>query len=396
MQFERSTAASGAERRSTVSNVSRKIRIMAAVAAAGLASFAMQAQAENLLLKRGDGTTITTIPLVTSNGCTVVSGGDIEVRPQPTGGESNDGWCPQGTVVLPTVTVSVDDTTVIETNTTNVTWQTANAVSCTGTATKNFTGTPLTGWTGTRALQQAGPGLAITFPEDSAGNWVLKLTCTNTSGQTTGDSQTIVVSDNGGGGDPSCVGVDPDFSLTRQITMLDTIHLQGNDEHPNAQLAITAWDVIAGPWPARVQNGTIAVRSGSFVALEFNTGTVTSANYGGTVSAPNRFGIIRTFQAAAYTGNVLMTIAKCPGSFADLKLPQMPLNGNQFCRLQTGQGAFSWGVGVTDPFTCRLAENTKYYVNVAYVDFSTGMANCAGEPSTGSNPFSCHWFAEPR
>jgi hypothetical protein len=392
MQFERSTAASGAERRSTVSNVSRKIRIMAALAAAGLASFAMQAQAENLLLKRADGSTMTTIPLLTSNGCTVVSGGDIEVRPQPTSGASNDGWCPAGVGVVPTVSVSVDDTTVVETNATNVTWQTSNAATCTGTATRNGTGTVLTGWNGTRGLQQAAPGLAVTFPEGSMGSWKLILTCTNNAGQTTAESQTVVVSDNGGGGDLDCVGVDPDFGLTRQTTMRNTDFLQGNDEHPNTTVDITAFSFIAGPWPARVQNGTIAVRSGSFVALEFNTGTVTNTNYGGTVSAPNRFGVIRTFPAALYTGNVLMTIAKCPGSFETAKLPQL----NTTCRLQTGNSGFSWGVGVTDPFTCRLAENTKYYVNIAYVEYSTGLANCPGEPSSGSNPFTCHWFAEPR
>lgn len=387
MHIAGSTAAYGAERRSTVS---RNYRTMAALVVAGLALFGTQAGAENLLLKKSDGTTITQIPLLSSNGCTVLGNGDIEVRPQPIAGTGGDGWCPEGSPQLPTFPgpLAVSPLTLVAGGSVSATWNSDLATSCTGSVTRNGVGESLSGWTGTRALEQAAPGLSVTI--NTEGAYVFMITCANTAGQTTSQALTVNVSPVGPVG---CESSPPDFGLVRQTSMINTTSLQGNLEHPTGALTVTSFNVIAGPWPARTQNGTIAVQTGKYVALAFNTGTVDSTTYGGTVSNPNRYGTITTITPAAFAGNVLLSFAKCPGVFETNKLPE---NNGTFCRIQATQGAWSWGVGVTDQFTCRLQPNTDYYLNIAYVDFSTGLNNCSGESLSGSNPTSCHWFGQPR
>jgi hypothetical protein len=396
MQQQRSTAASGAERRSTVS---RTTRTLAAWVAVSFAFIGTVAQAENLLLKRSDGTTITNIPLLTSNGCAVVGGGDIEVRPQPAEGTPGDGWCP-GTIVVsaPTFAVpsggaplSVTPTSLgVGGGTVSATWTSVSAVTqtCSGTATLDGVGTAITGWTGTRNSSQASPGLS--FSITASGQYVFFITCTNSAGSTQSSSLTVTVASSGGGG--SCPqGMGPSFGYTRQTTMTNTGFLQGNTEHNNGSMPVTQFSVIAGPWPARTQNGTIAIQPMKFVALEFNTGTVNQATYGGTVSNPNRFGTIETSQAAANNGQVLLAYSECPGDFEHL-----PLN-NTRCRFSGGQGLWPWVVGMTDPFACRLEENKTYYLNAAYIDFNSLQSSCTNpEPTTGTNANSCHWFAQPR
>jgi hypothetical protein len=365
--------------------------------AISIAILAAQASAENLLLKRSDGSTITSIPLQTSNGCAVVGDGDIEVRPLSAEGAIGDGWCQDGDAPPPPrffsgVGGSPLSVTPISLpsggGTVFATWTAVSAtpMTCTGTATRDATGVSVPGWSGPRAASQSAPGLAIAISE--AGNYIFFITCTNATGSTTSSSLTVHVSDIGAN---PCWGVSPDFGLIRQITMVNTDFLQGNSEHPNGPLPVRQFNVIAGPWPARTQNGTIAILPNRFVALEFNTGTVSQATYGGTVNNPNRFGTIETAQASANNGQVLLAISKCPGSFQFL--PQ----SNPLCRFSGGQGVWPWGVGVFDPFACRLEENTTYYLNAAYVDFNSQQSSCTNpEPITGTNAGSCHWFAQPR
>lgn len=394
MQQQRSTAAFGAERRSTVSRTSRTLAVWVAV---GFAFFGTQTQAENLLLKRNDGSTITNIPLLTSNGCVVVGGGDIEVRPQPAEGTPGDGWCP-GTVVVnpPTFAsgsggapLSVTPTSLPNGGgTVSATWASVSSVAqtCTGTVTLDGTGTTVSGWSGSRAVSQTVPGLS--FNLTSSGAYIFFITCTNSAGSTTSQSLTVTVA----GDSIGCAqGMGPSFGLTRQTSMTNTGFLQGNSEWPNGSVQVQQFSFIAGPWPARTQNGTIAIQPNKFVALEFNTGTVTQATYGGTVSNPNRFGTIETSQAAANNGQILMAVSTCPGDFEHLP------NNNTLCRFSGGQGQWPWVVGMTDPFACRLEQNTVYYLNLAFVDFNSQMSSCTNpEPTTGSNANSCHWFAQPR
>ncbi len=402
MHFERSTAAFGAERRSTVSNVSRKNRVMAALVVAGLASFgAMQANAENLLLKNSDGSTITQIPLTTSQGCTVVGGGDIEVRPQPTSGTAGDGWCPQGSIVnAPTFQaasggqpLSVSPLSVVIGNPVSATWASISSVAqtCVGSATLGGVGTDVPGWTGARNNSQNTPGLS--FTPAAIGAYVFWITCTNSGGSTLSTALTVNVIPLG----ESCTGnFPPSYGLTRQTSMTNNNStLQGNSELPNGPMSLLNYDIISNPWPSRVGNGTIAVKAGMFVALEFNTGAMDSATYGGSVSAPNRFGMLETSQAQGNNGQALVSISECPGDFEHL--PSSTINS--LCRWgPSGAGQFIWGVTTTDPFACNLQANTKYYLNVAYLDPISQQSSCTSpEPATGtSNPTSCHWFVQTR
>lgn len=373
--------------------------VWAALAALCLAGFAMPTQAENLLLKRGDGSTITSIPLQTGNGCAAVGDGDIEVRPLSAEGAIGDGWCPGKVLPLPMFfsgaggsPLSVTPTSLpFGGGTVFATWTAVSAIpmTCTGSVTLNGTGISLPAWSGPRAASQVAPGLA--FSITTSGDYRFFITCTNTIGSTTSSSLTVHVS--GIDANP-CWGVAPDFGLIRQLTMVNTDFLQGNSEHPNGSLPVRQFNVIAGPWPARTQNGTIAILPNRFVALEFNTGTVNLATYGPTIGAPgtvNRYGTIETAQASANNGQVLLAISECPGSF------QFPPENNPLCRFSGGQGVWPWVVGEANPLACRLQENTTYYLNAAFIDFNSQQSSCTNpEPITGTNAGSCHWFAQPR
>jgi hypothetical protein len=381
-----------------VSIVSRNYRTWAALAVACLAVVTTDAGAANLLIKRADGSTATPIPLTTSNGCTVVADGDIEVRPQAASGASNDGWCPEGAVQTPlTVAVQVSPTSINSGGSVSLTWQTTGAVSCNGAATLNGVGTTVTGWTGSRPLNQGAPGLSVSLTNGTqeAQNYVFMLTCSAASGSpVTASSQTVTVN----AGDippPGCSNVPPSFGLTRQSTMFNTGFMQGNGEWPNGPLAVTSYNVIANvPFPSRQGNATMAVKNGQFIALEFNTGTVSIASYGampGNPGLPNRSGALNVGLSGEYPGLHLMAISTCPGDFTHL-----PDNNSEWCRSASPSATLNWTVSNVGNFTCKLQENTKYYLNIAFVDFFGGGSTCVGEPVTGSNPTACRWFAEAR
>ncbi len=396
MHFERSTAAFGAERRSTVSNVSIKNRVMAALVVACLASFGtMQANAENLLLKNSDGSTITQIPLTTSQGCTVVGGGDIEVRPQPTSGTAGDGWCPQGVAVGPptfSAGLAVSPLSVVQGNPVSATWTSTSSVAwtCTGTATVGGLGTNVVGWTGARATSQTASGLS--FTPAALGPHVFMITCTNSAGSTTSTALTVEVTPPG-----DCPGnFPPSYGLTRQTSMTNSnSSYLGNSELPNGAMSLLYYDIISNPWPSRVGNGTIAIMAGRFVALEFNTGTMNSATYGGSVSAPNRFGSLETASAQGNNGQVLLSISECPGDFEHL--PGSTIN--QLCRGgPSGAWQFIWGVTTTDPFACNLQANRKYYLNAAFFDPTSQQSTCGVQQAVAPqpNPTACQWFVQTR
>jgi hypothetical protein len=178
-----------------------------------------------------------------------------------------------------------------------------------------------------------------------------------------------------------CSAVTPSFGLVRQTTSLDPPgpfvdgYVFGGDFEDGPPL--TQWaDLFGSPFPTRSGNAQARIQTGKFVALALETSTLGDPIYAGM-----DYGVIRTFAAAAYTGNLAMAFSECPGDFLN------PVEGSSFCRLQTGQGAFSWWLAGTSPFTCQLAENTTYYFNMAYVDLSTGLPNCAGTSDGICNVF---------
>ncbi len=276
------------------------------------------------------------------------------------------------------------------------TWSaTNNPTSCTGSATKNGTGFTVTGWTGPRAISQSAPGFRILMSRGIQGTYVFMMTCRNASGVSALSSLTAVTA-GPTGGPTTAVGCPgnrpPSYGLTRQTTMRNNqATMVGNGEFAHgAIMDTTQFSVIHGPWPVRTGGATLAVSNGKFLALEFNTGTVSFAKYGGTASVPKRFGVLETDAPGTYAGSgpILFAISECPGDFQ-----RLADNNNVNCKVGLGSSQFPWAVGVPGvrSLSCNLNENTRYYLNIASVDYFTGRPNCR-TPMTGSNPGACHFL----
>lgn len=360
-------------------------RMLPAVAIAGLMLIASVGQSETLILKRADGSTITSFPLTTSNGCTVTPAGDIEVRPQ------SDTACSGGTAPTApvfTTALTITPTTVVVGGNVTATWATTGATSCSNTGTILPAGANVPEWTASLATSNTS-GLVMTL--STVGSYTFVIACTNTTGTTTSQRSVTV---NAGG---ACAGVVPIGGLTLQTSFTNATALTGNEEWPNGPITVTTLlpfyeghnPSIGTPFPSRVGAGTLAVLPGKYMALKFNPGTFSTANYG--TGANNHYGTFTIGTPTAGIGQVLAVISECPGEFTAL-----PAN-NLHCRTQTGDGGITWVVAATNNNVCRLQENTDYYLNVAYVDFNAPTVSTCGSPDAAntSNPGSCHFFMRP-
>ncbi|MGD9584339.1 MAG: hypothetical protein AB7V26_11830 [Lysobacterales bacterium] len=366
---------------------------------AGLGSGGVSAQ--SLILKDPNGNTLAQYPLSTSaNPNCTVSGpnNDILLWPQPVAGTSGDGWCPQGAAPTPPTfpgALTVTPAGITTGGTASATWTSAGATSCTATATRGGTAFTVPGWTGSQPTSSPAPSLQFTL--STVGAYVFTISCTNTAGTAQSSSGTINVADPG-----TCGAVVPIWGLTKQSTFIvNHASQQGNAEFTNGtSLDVTNYSPFFGAqFPTRTGNGTIAIVAGKYVALQFNTGTVTSELYGVGPPNPNRFGTFHWFPPQQNGGGALAAISTCPGEFTNLPVASGDTNGNIECRVSGADVTMSWGVDPTggNNGVCRLQPNTTYYLNVAYVDFTTGANTCfAPEPGGSSNPGSCHWFVEPR
>ncbi len=313
--------------------------------------------------------------------------GDIVFHTSLAAGVPGDGFCPGsgGGPAAPVFTTSLTATpTEISIGAqVTLTWATTGATSCTGSVTRDGSTITLSGWSGTRPTSSAGfSPLSIA----TAGTYAFSISCANAAGTRTSTAPAVVV----GGGTSSCSAVVPIAGLTRQTTMTNTNFLQGNSELPLGTVATTSWDYFYGqgqPWPTRTANGTLAVKAGKFIALEFRTGSSTIETFGSVEWVP----------PAANVGMPLVVLSKCAGDFVNLP-PTSPASTNGICRNYSGgYGRLVWSLNSLDPLACRLQPNTTYFFNVAYVDYNTWESSCsAPEASTGSNPTSCHLFAQPR
>ena len=352
---------------------------------AGLGSGA--AIAQSLILKNPTtGSTLVQYPLATSASCVLTGTGDIEVRPQPAGGTAGDGWCPQGAAPTPPTfpgPLTVTPSAIITGNTVSASWTSSGATGCSGSATRNGGAVTVSGWSGAQPTSQTG----LQFTPPTAGAYVFTITCTNTAGSTPSSSATINVTDPGTG---ACAGVLPTFAgQTRQITFNNTTALknEANDDLPLGPVDIRFWSPFFGlQFPeTRGDNAILPAENGKYVAFEFNTGA--------PVLAPDREGQITWVPPSSNEGQVLVAITECPGDFTNLPPGSASTNGNAICRgPQNGTGAVIWVIepssNPTSNFVCHLQENTTYYVNVTYTNFSTGLSTCAVPDSTGA----CHWL----
>lgn len=349
------------------------------------------ALAQSLILKNATtGSTLVQYPLATSASCVLTGTGDIEVRPQPSAGTSGDGWCPEGAApTAPTfpAPLAVTPTAIITGNTVSASWTSSGATSCTGSATRNGSATTVSGWTGTQPLSFTN----LQLTPATAGAYIFTITCTNTAGSTPSSSATINVSDPGSG---ACAGVPGTFTnLTRQTTFNNTTGLN-NPGTPVGPVDVTTWSsfIGLGEFPnVRSRQRTVRVERDKFIAIAFNTGTVTTERYGLGPPNPNRFGSISWVPPSSNPGEVLVAISECPGVF-DTPPPVSgavdPNNNAECLGTNSSEGRIDWGIDPTsNNFVCRLQENKTYYVNVAYVKL-LGQTTCLVPDSTNA----CHWL----
>lgn len=140
---------------------------------------------------------------------------------------------------------------------------------------------------------------------------------------------------------------------------------------------LTQWaDMFGAVFPSRQGNsGDVAIRAGQFVALAFDIGTRSEPRYQGLDT-----GVLAMGVATSYSGTVLLSFSACPGDFSE------PAAGSNRCRFMGGQGNFPWKLLTPGMIveTCNLSENATYYLNIAFVDPTTGATSCiapSGETS---------------
>jgi plastocyanin len=194
--------------------------------------------------------------------------------------------------------------------TTNLSWTTVNASSCTPTG-----GT--TDWT-SQAISRPNGSANVTI--DNAGTYTFNLVCQGPSGDQQARSDVVTVTS----GQQSC----------------DSVTLSGNVVDWS-----TFWyQVFPGPVYENVTNYIVARRG--YLAIEFNTANI---NDDGKVSA-----LENASTPAIRTGS----ISTCPGDF------DVPAE----CRYTWGLGGgLAWSTN-GKLGTCALDSNTTYYFNITFTD----------------------------
>lgn len=214
--------------------------------------------------------------------------------------------------------------TIVEGETTTLSWTTQNASSCTASSNP-----AVVGWEGVVADQSAGTQITI----DTASVYALTLTCEGDSGPAISSS---VVTVNQGGIDDACA-------------------------EPALAGTIEEWSDfwgIAFPKPT-YDNNYLTINRLGYHAIKFNTGSIQSS------------GRITTIETTITDGVRLGTISECPGEF--LVEPE--------CDHVWGiSGGINWST-VGKVGSCALKPNTDYYVNLTYTDGeSASSTSCSRAP----------------
>ena len=173
-----------------------------------------------------------------------------------------------------------------------VAWDLVNAVTCTGSATKDGATTTIAGWTDSNAASPESRSLTLT----QAGTYALTLTCGNGASPPatiTSRVATVAVSGGGGGDDGTCHGPTGLTRLTQSNITYGPVNLSAR---PNVD--VKEWNNIWGhattgdavtPWPGVNGAGPVIRQFGrtTFLAAHFNTGSHGEPNYGVLAYASN-------------------------------------------------------------------------------------------------------------
>jgi hypothetical protein len=174
-----------------------------------------------------------------------------------------------------------------------------------------------------------------------------------------------------------CAGIAPSFGLVRQTLSVGAAgpmvegYVYGDDFEGGA-LLMTWADLFGTDFPSRPSSSTqVAIEVGKFIALQFTAGPSGDPIYAGV-----ELGTLQVAQSAANSGQLALSISTCPGDFTN----QASAGG--LCRFNGGQGIFPWLLTATDPVACTFAENTTYFLNLAFVDV-VGSNSCTAPAPSG-------------
>lgn len=335
--------------------------------------------AGNLILNLPGGGTYQ-VPL--SGNLVIAPSGDITASSSLSSGSSGDGWCPAGGGVPggPTVNLNANNASINAGAAVNLTWSTTNtAGTCTGTATLGGFNTSVTGWGNGLALNNAG-GLALTL--NTAGSYVFTLTCANAGGVTNYANRPVTVNAAvvDAGLPAFCSEVVVPGGRTRLTSFQNSptsLRSDGNLEFAlGATISALNYSPLMGNvFPARNITGTVPISNTNYVAFEFNTGTVTAGlPYGGSA-----YGSLNWASAQSNGGgNALVTISECPGAFTSYLVDGIaPGAAGAKCARTGVFNGLSFKVGNVAGSQCPLLPNTRYFVNIAFMDID-GLSTCGG------------------
>jgi len=219
---------------------------------------------------------------------------------------------PPDSVAINSFTVS--PTTILEGESTTVSWVTSNATSCTASGGAG-------GWDTTSITLDSG---STNITVNNAGTYSFVLTCQGESGPVN-RSRTLIVNEDIPPPDPS----DCDNPTLSGSTM-DWAELWNSD--------------FPGPGYS-IRN--LSIGRNGYMALEFNTGSIVD------------YGILSSTGNTITSGTRLGAISECPGDFEV---------ANDCSQVWGSGGGITWRAGGTAD--CQLEPNTTYYFNVTFTDGS--------------------------
>lgn len=225
-----------------------------------------------------------------------------------------------------------------------ITWTAANADACTASG----------AWAGIKPL---GTNRTETVSGLSSGNKTFTLTCSKQGFNNVVKSTTIHV--------PGDSGPVEGCESRPELSELNSSFTRETKRFRYDKDGVTYADVW-GEWPGQIGRGhNVELRSGRYVALEFNSGTFTSGNksirmiYEATQGGG---GSTNSF------GNMLFTISTCPGDFNKHAIENDSRTSGACYRL--GEGANAINISTHEKSgACKIQPNQTYYLNFVTLDY---------------------------
>lgn len=222
-----------------------------------------------------------------------------------------------------------------------VAWSVTGAASCTGTATLGGSAETLPGWTDT-----TGAASPRTVTPAKAGNWVLKLACTNSVGTT--NSQDLAITIPGGEGTACPAGRQEAVKVCYNANLSTCVDLSGNMTFDQVWGRINPGDPLQ-PFPALARLLTFKdFDKTKYLAIEIPAAQMPSLlQQGKFTHGETNSGPLLTMKLSTACGDFEPTTDFCSyegvGGGARLGTYALP-------------GSPAWG--------CRIESNQRYFINI--------------------------------